>query len=298
MLPAAPLAQASEPGVPPCSSTACARRATGASAISPTSRDLVEQWGAAGATSSASIRCTRCSRTDPARASPYSPSSRLFLNVLYIDVDGHRGVRATARSARERVGCAAVPGASSRRCARAARRLCRRRRAPSSTSSTACHAHARDAPRRRTPASAAPHFDAFKAAQGERCAERRALSRRCRSIFGARIGAVWGWPAWPADRIAIPTPRAVPRFADAHADRVDFFAWLQWQASLQRAAVAARGRAARRSPSASTRTSPCRSIAAAPRPGRRQALYAVDGAASARRRTSSTAAARTGDCRR
>ncbi len=111
-----PMARAS--GAPRSSSTRCAPRATGASATSPTCARSSSAWGARGAGLVGVNPLHALFPHNPAHASPYSPSSRLFLNVLYLDVEAiadfarvRRGSRALVRSAR-------VPGAAARRCAR------------------------------------------------------------------------------------------------------------------------------------------------------------------------------------
>jgi (1->4)-alpha-D-glucan 1-alpha-D-glucosylmutase len=84
-------------------------------------------------------------------------------------------------------------------------------------------------------------FDAFKTAGGE-ALRRHALFDALHAHFTTLDASVWGWPAWPAS-YHDPQGPAIAEFADRHAERVDFYAWLQWQASLQRAGVAARARA-------------------------------------------------------
>ena len=79
---------ASGSGALRCSSTPCVRRATGASAISPTCATLLSSGPAASApAASASIRCTRYFRTIPRTSAPTRPSSRYFVNPLYLDVE-------------------------------------------------------------------------------------------------------------------------------------------------------------------------------------------------------------------
>jgi 4-alpha-glucanotransferase len=54
-------------------------------------------------------------------------------------------------------------------------------------------------------------------------------------------GSGAGWHSWPAD-FRHPEGEAVKRFAQEHADDVDFHAWLQWLAATQLAAVRALAR--------------------------------------------------------
>jgi (1->4)-alpha-D-glucan 1-alpha-D-glucosylmutase len=50
---------------------------------------------------------------------------------------------------------------------------------------------------------------------------------------------VWGWPAWPEAYRDPHTPE-VDAFCEAHLERVEFFEYLQWQASAQLAAAGTR----------------------------------------------------------
>src|SRR4029078_10770501 len=72
---------------------------------------------------------------------------------------------------------------------------------------------------------------------------RQALFDVLQAHFFARDRTIWGWPAWPPP-YRDPASPAVEAFADENVDRVDYCAWLQWQADLQRDAVAARAREA------------------------------------------------------
>ena len=98
---------------------------------------------------------------------------------------------------------------------------------------------------RRDAASGAPSgwiaFDAFKTEGGD-ALRHHALFEALQAHFARGGATASGWPAWPSP-YRDPDGPAVRAFADAHADRVDFHAWLQWQAALQRAHAAARTRA-------------------------------------------------------
>jgi (1->4)-alpha-D-glucan 1-alpha-D-glucosylmutase len=199
---------------------------------------LVAQWAAAGADIVGVNPLHALFPQHPAHASPYSPSSRLFLNALYLDVQ-------------------AVPGFD--RCAEARRRVDGERFQAALRALRAepfvdyegvaaakleilelVYADARReaAAGRRSDWTA---FDAFKTAGGE-ALRRHALFDALHAHFAARDPDVWGWPAWPASHHD-PQGPAIAEFADRHAERVDFYAWLQWQAALQRASVASRARA-------------------------------------------------------
>jgi (1->4)-alpha-D-glucan 1-alpha-D-glucosylmutase len=175
---------------------------------------------------------------NPAHMSPYSPSSRLFQNVLYVDVEAIAEF-AHCREARDRVARPAF-----------AARLTELRAALLVDYGAVAalkrpilellYAQARqDAQRDPSRWSA---FDAFRIAGGE-ALRRQAIFDALQEHFHATDAFIWGWPAWP-EAYRDPASPAIVAFANAHAERVDFFAWLQWQAELQRAAVAERARSA------------------------------------------------------
>ena len=173
---------------------------------------------------------------NPLHASPYSPSSRLFQNVLYVDVEAVAEFAHCAK-ARERVASSGF-----------AAQLAALRASPLVDYAGVAtlkqpilellYAQARDDAQRERSRWAA--FDAFKTAGGE-ALRRQALFDALQEHFYAADSSIWGWPAWPPD-YRDPASPAIVAFANAHAERVDFFAWLQWQAELQRAAVAERAR--------------------------------------------------------
>jgi 4-alpha-glucanotransferase len=198
---------------------------------------IVEQWGAEGIDFVGINPLHALFLHDPAHASPYSPSSRRFVNVLYLDVEVIAEF-AHCREAREEVASPAFQAS-----------LAALRDAPlvdyAGVASLKMrvlerlYAQARDDARAEAP-SRWQAFDAFKTAGGE-ALRQQALFDALQSHFFANDQAVWGWPAWP-EAYRDPAAPAITAFADAHAERIDFFAWLQWQADLQRAGVAARAR--------------------------------------------------------
>ena len=170
----------------------------------------------------------------PDQCSPYSPSSRQFLNVLYLDVDAvidandAGTVRAQVADPRfqarlqelrdaELVDYASV----------AAVKLDVLRQT--------WHAFrdqhlGSDSPR-------AAAFERFRAGGGERL-HRHTLFEALQAHFHAADPTVWGWPAWPAE-YHDPGGEAARRFAGEHADAVAFHAYLQWLADEQLAAAGA-----------------------------------------------------------
>lgn len=172
---------------------------------------------------------------NPAHCSPYSPSSRLFLNVLYIDVEAVADV-GESKAARDLL-------ASPRFQARL-----RRLRAAELVEYTEVGAAKLDALRL-----AWRHFSERHLAQNSEralafrqyCADQgealrmHALFEALQAHFRKQDAAVWGWPAWP-EAYRDPAAPEVAAFAAAHAAEVDFHRYLQWLAEQQLAAAGLR----------------------------------------------------------
>lgn len=157
--------------------------------------------------------------------SPYSPSSREFLNVLYIEVPAMLGY---------------VPGGAAERLVsstRFKRKLQALRRAdlvnyPGITECKRMAFRAVFTDFQRTCAAvpkntAALAFADFRHTRGgalQRFALYQALS--CRSGFGP------DWRTWP-ERFRDPTSEAVTAFADEHASEISYHCFLQWEADIQ-----------------------------------------------------------------
>lgn len=168
---------------------------------------------------------------NPAHISPYSPSQRGFVNVLYLDVE-------------------AVPELST--CAEAQRRLAsadfqKRLQDLRATELVDYVAVARAkfemleilfryflaGRNARTEA-----FATWRTAQGEEL-ERHARFAALQAHFRATDENIWGWPAWP-EEYRTPDAPAVAAFATEHAAAVTYHAWLQWLADAQLAAATER----------------------------------------------------------
>jgi (1->4)-alpha-D-glucan 1-alpha-D-glucosylmutase len=170
---------------------------------------------------------------NPLHVSPYSPSSRLFVNPLYLDVEAVENfaecdaARMLVESAAFRERLAALraselvdyPGVA------AAKHEVLERLFASFQ-----NLHQR----KRTQRAAA--FEAFRHDAGEPL-RRHALFEALQEHFFAQDPAGWGWPAWP-EAYRDPEAPEVARFERSHARRIDYYAWLQWQCDLQRAAIA------------------------------------------------------------
>ncbi len=169
----------------------------------------------------------------PGQFSPYSPSSRLFVNILYLDVaaipdfrerdlDADPDFLASLRRLRE---CELVDYEAVSALKLAALDLAYR--------------HFRDY-HLATATDRGLAFRRFCAEAGDALAS-HALFEALQAHFRARDAAVWGWPAWPPE-YHDPHGPAVAAFARTHAVETDFYAYLQWQAELQLAGAGERSR--------------------------------------------------------
>jgi len=166
---------------------------------------------------------------NPDGASPYSPSSRRWLNVLYIDINSVEDFRlgdaaqawwqqpdtqqrlAAARDS-EWVDYPAVTALKLEGLRLAWRQF--RRRAP-------------DEP-------VMQEFDAFVKAGGQSLLS-QALFDALQAHQRAKNPALFGWKSWP-EAYQHPDSAAVLAFRIEHSDEVRFYLWLQWLAASQFAA--------------------------------------------------------------
>ncbi|VTU23612.1 Maltooligosyl trehalose synthase [Variovorax sp. PBS-H4] len=170
---------------------------------------------------------------NPAHASPYSPSSRRWLNVLYIDVEATPDF-ADCETARRLVGSLEFQT-----------RLAALREVPLVDHAGVSQAkfevlellftHFRSRHLSKDGREALDDmgvsFLEFVARGGESL-RRHALFEALQAHFHAADPAVWGWPLWPEDH-KDPASPAVDAFAREFADRVQFHQYLQWLAAGQ-----------------------------------------------------------------
>ena len=253
---------------------------------------LIEQWAARGAGVIGLNPLHALFPHNPAHTSPYSPSSRLMLNVLYLDVEAVDDLR-ECDPAQQMLRAPRFQDGS-RRCATrrwSTTRACARRSSSCSSCCTRASARATSSAAARVRSSSAP----FRPRAASRCAGTR-CTKRCRSAFTARTPSVWGWQVWP-EPYRDPAGEAAARFAAEQLERVEFYEYLQWQAERQL------GRAAERCAALGMALGLYLDLAVSVdragirRLGRAGRLRAW-ARASARRRTTSTSTARTGACRR
>ncbi|EXI88741.1 MAG: Maltooligosyl trehalose synthase [Candidatus Accumulibacter regalis] len=169
---------------------------------------------------------------DPTRISPYSPSSRCFVNVLYIDVEAVPEF-AECEAARNLVASERFQG-----------RLRRLRvadevdyeevSAAKREVLAALYRHFRDQHLANDSARARA-FRLFRAESGQTL-ELHARFEALQAHFQSDNPDVWGWPAWP-EEYRDPQAPAVAAFADEHSEAVEYSAWLQWLADEQLTAL-------------------------------------------------------------
>jgi len=174
---------------------------------------------------------------NPEHASPYSPSSRNFLNIWYLDV-------AAMPDARESAAAQALLNAPEF----AARVNEARRRHNVDYVEVALlklpvlqaayrHFLTLDAAHERVRA-----FRDFAQAAGESL-KLQSIYEALQAYLHGRDRKYWGWPVWPQEYRS-PLLPAVKAFAEAHAQEVEFYAYLQWQADVQLGEAAQAARAA------------------------------------------------------
>jgi len=166
---------------------------------------------------------------EPRRCSPFSPSSRRFLNPLYIAVDrveGFAETMAAPQLIRQLADAALVDyeGVAAAKL-KALRALWAKRRRT----------------QRRKQGSAPDGFAAFCEAGGE--ALRLHALFEALSLHLAERGAGAGWTSWPQE-YRDPQAEAVAAFAARNDNEIAFHMWLQWLAARQLAAAHAAARAA------------------------------------------------------
>jgi len=199
---------------------------------------LAEQWAERGAGIIGLNPLHALFPHNPLHASPYSPSSRQQLNILYVDVEAIEDFR-ECESAQARVRGAELQA-----------RLARLREAEMVDYAGVAAAKLEIAEllyahfRERHLAAQSLRGAAFRdfQAAGGKALRRHATFEALQAHFHARSPEVWGWPVWPPEYHDV-DGEAVRRFADEHLERIEYYEYLQWQAERQLAQVAGRCRA-------------------------------------------------------
>lgn len=172
---------------------------------------------------------------DPTKVSPYGPSSRVFLNVLYVDVEaitefaqcGAAQQLAYSREFQRRLeALRAAPQVDYRGVANAKLEVCELL-----YQFFRDHHVARDTRR-------AQAFREFQTRGGE-LLEHHALYEALQEYFHQQDPTIWGWHVWP-DEFRSPDTPAVKTWAAEHRERMEYYQYLQWQADQQMALVGRR----------------------------------------------------------
>ncbi len=191
-------------------------------------RLVLEQWSQRGAAIVGLNPLHALFPHDPDRTSPYSPSSRLFLNPLYLDPEQIEEFQESTEVQR------LITSAEFRGRLKALRaeELVNYTEVASAKMQVlellyaTFRSHHLSADDER-----AQSFRGFQAREGEQL-HRHALFEALQEHFHRADPTVWGWPVWPSP-YHDPASDAVNQFAQAHAERVEFYAWLQWQSDRQ-----------------------------------------------------------------
>jgi (1->4)-alpha-D-glucan 1-alpha-D-glucosylmutase len=165
---------------------------------------------------------------NPAHTSPYSPSSRMHLDVLYIDVEGvdeFRDCEAAQRLVQS-------PDFQARLAALREAPLVDYRGVAAAKFEVLelLYTHFRTQ-RDGAGAAAGSAFDAFRAGRGAPL-RRHAVFEALQAHFFAEDESVWGWPVWPA-AYQDPESDEVARFVETRLERIEYYEYLQWQAARQ-----------------------------------------------------------------
>ncbi|MBA4142010.1 MAG: malto-oligosyltrehalose synthase [Nitrosospira sp.] len=164
----------------------------------------------------------------PDHASPYSPSSRTYFNTLYLDVEA---ISDFTESEEVRAMVFAPTFQAQLRALRAKEQVDYGGVAEVKSKVLAClYHHFRSAHLSRS-TNRAKAFRAFQAEHGESL-RKQALFEALQEYFRAQDSTVWGWPVWP-ETYRDPNAQEVAAFCAARLDRVEYFEYLQWQASIQ-----------------------------------------------------------------
>jgi len=191
-------------------------------------RQLLEQWAERGAGFVGLNPLHALFPHDPDRASPYSPSSRLFLNPLYLDperIDGHHECEPARRLV------ASPEFQAQLRALRAAELVDYPAVAAAKTAVLELLYSSFRQGQLALESARLQEFREFQA-RGGAALRRHGLYEALQEHFYRQDPAVWGWPVWPAS-YRDPRSADVAQFAETHRERVEFFEWLQWHAERQ-----------------------------------------------------------------
>jgi len=196
--------------------------------------EAIRQWTARGAGLIGLNPLHALFAHNPRHISPYSPSSRLMLNTLYLDVEAIADFQ-ECEAAQHHV---ASPEFQQRLAGLRAQDEVDHAGVSAAKHEVLRLLHASFRERHAAVGSArATAFRDFQAARGEALAH-HATFEALQARFHAADPSLWGGPAWP-ESFRRPDAPAIAAFRAEHPEEVEFHAYLQWQADTQLAAAAA-----------------------------------------------------------
>jgi 4-alpha-glucanotransferase len=165
--------------------------------------------------------------SNPWHFSPYSPSSRHFLNVLYIAVPLLPECAASSAVQRR----LAEPNFQAELARLRATDLVDYGGVANAKLPILRLLHAEFRARRASDPAASRDFVAYRAERGE-LLRHQSLHDALDEHLRGRDPALWGWPVWP-EQYRSPEAAGIAAFEREHAEQVEFHAWLQWLADRQ-----------------------------------------------------------------
>jgi len=166
--------------------------------------------------------------TQPEHTSPYSPSSRFYLNDLYIDVEAVADFH-ESENAKQKV---QNPEFQARLAALRETELVDYGQvaAVKRPILEELFRHFREH-HLKSETERGRAFQAFRISGGK-VLEAYGVFEALQEYFHKKNPAAWGWQGWPQP-YRNPQSQAVANFATSHQERVEFFQYLQWHAELQ-----------------------------------------------------------------
>ncbi len=175
---------------------------------------------------------------NPWHCSPYSPSSRLFLNMVYLDLE----------AIEEFKGCVTAAEAMESEEFQERLAACRERDVidygdVGSLKRWILELLYREFRDNHLDVELTARGAAFRdwVEEGGHQLARHSVYEALQEHFHGKDSGVWGWQLWP-EAYRDPESAEVTAFAAEHAERVEFFQWVQWEADRQLGAAAARAR--------------------------------------------------------
>lgn len=169
---------------------------------------------------------------NPAHASPYSPSSRLFLNILYLDVEA---IADFTECDEARTLVADEMFQARLRALRSEELLDYAQvMASKQTILTILYQHFRERHLKEN-SERGQQFRGFQS-EGQESLWRHALFEALQAHFQEQDPGVWGWPVWP-EAYRDPKSQAVAAFMQDHLEQIEYYEYLQWLANQQLAAA-------------------------------------------------------------